>query len=155
MIEFGEHQELLESLSNPPAKKAKMATEHDTQENKKGGKPYRAKSSAEACKKHKPNTKRNSKEPWCKLHGPGHWTDDCKVVKQQIENMKSQWSAQHKSSYGKSNGAKYSSNKNPKKRGYYTKEEVNEMIQQKISKQVKDSRDSESDTEKSLYNFEK
>ena len=48
VIEFGESQEILESLSNPPAKKAKLATENDTQDNEKGGTPYRAKSSEEA-----------------------------------------------------------------------------------------------------------
>ena len=92
VIEFGERQETLESLSGPPAKKAKKATEKDTQDNRKGGKPYRAKSSAEA--KYKNNNSPNCTKLYCKLHGPGHWTDDCKVVQQQINNMKAVHDAQ-------------------------------------------------------------
>ena len=69
VIEFWERQETLESLSSPPAKKTKKATGKDTQDNHKGGKPYRAKSSAEA--KHKKEQSTQSHPAVLQVARPG------------------------------------------------------------------------------------
>ena len=114
VIEFAERQETIESLeADPPAKKAKKATEKDTQKTK-GGLPGRAKSSEEA------NSNRKSKG-YCRLHGPGHPTHDCKVLKDQADRMRSTQAAQHHSTYNRVKGKRPYGNT-------YNKEEVNKIV---------------------------
>ena len=65
---------------------------------------------------------------YCKLHGYGHSTDECKVLNKEISKMKSEWSTKN-SRFSKD------SKFNPKSR--FNKEDtfhINEIIDQRISK---------------------
>ena len=135
IIDFAERQETIEALEKGysegdthPAKKAKKAPEQAAPYKYKGGLPGRAKSSEEA-RRHASNSSHNPKAT-CHLHGPGHWTNDCKVLKDQAERMKANRAAQHPSTY----------NNQPKgKRPYgnnYSKEEVNKIVNLATKKAV-------------------
>ena len=87
VVDFAERQETIESFeADPPAEKAKKATEQAAQYKNKGGLPGHAKSSEEARRHASQNSTRNQK-PMCRLHGPGHWTSDCKVMLDQANRM--------------------------------------------------------------------
>jgi hypothetical protein len=127
IIDFAERQETMEALEKGysegdihPAKKAKKAPEQVASYKHKGGLPGRAKSSDEARRHASSNSGRSYKT--CRLHGPGHATEDCKVLMAQADNMKATRAAQHSSTY----------NNQPRtKRSYgnsYSKEEVNKIV---------------------------
>ena len=137
IIDFAERQETIESLEqglydgdNHPAKKAKKAPEQAAPYKTKGGLPGRAKSSYEARRHASSNSGRNSKAN-CRLHGPGHATEDCKVLMDQADRMKATRAAQHSSTYN---------NNQPRtKRSYgnnYSKEEVNKIVGLAMKKAV-------------------
>ena len=66
------------------------------------------------------NSTRNQK-PMCRLHGPGHWTNDCKLMLDQADRMKATRQAQLPNTYNKPKGKRpYGNN--------YTKEEVNKVV---------------------------
>ena len=121
VVNFAERQETIESFeSDPPAKKAKKATEQAAQYKNKGGLPGRAKSSEEA-RRHASQNSTPNQNPMCRLHGPGHWTNDCKVMLDQADRMRATRQAQHPKTYNKPKG------KRPY-RNNYTKEEVNTIV---------------------------
>ena len=66
----------------------------------------------------------------CRLHGPGHWTNDCKVLMDQADRMKATRAAQHPTlHYNKPKGKRpYGNN--------YTKEEVNKIVNLATKKAV-------------------
>lgn len=57
----------------------------------------------------------------CMLHGPGHSTDECKVLKDQAKKLKANWSAQHPQ----------------KKKSFQQKQELNAMVSNAIAKVFK------------------
>ena len=153
VIDFAERQETIESFeADPPAKTAKKATGQAAQYKHKGGLPGCAKSSDEARRHTSINSNCNSK-PMCRLHGAGHWTNDCKVLLDQADRMKATRQAQPPHTYGKPKGKRpYGNN--------YTKEEVNKIVnaahkrfltKQKASNKVSD-KDDDTDCELNHFN---
>jgi hypothetical protein len=153
IIDFAERQETIEAFeADPPAKKAKKAPEQAAQYKTKGGLTDRAKSSAEA-RRHASKNSNHGQKPVCRLHGPGHWTNDCKVMLDQADRMKATRQAQHPSTYDKPKGKRpYGNN--------YSKEEVNKIVnaatkkfltKQKVSNKVSD-KDSDTDAELNHFN---
>ena len=129
VIDFAERQETIESLeTDPPAKKAKKAPEQAAQYKTKGGQYGRAKSSEEA-RRHAPHNSTRNQKPMCRLHGPGHWTNDCKVLLDQADKMKATRAAQHPSTYNKPKGKRAYGNN-------YNKDEVNKIVNLATKKAV-------------------
>lgn len=90
--EFVEFCERLEGVEDDPeAKTNKESNEKKSQKNNK-------------FKKRTKPTESNEDKPVCMLHGPGHSTDECKVLKTQAKRMKASYDAQ--SSDGKKNWKK-------------------------------------------------
>ena len=153
VIEFGERQETLESIKSDgrPAKIPKKGTQKASEYKHKGGKPYRAKSSEEAKYKYNHQPKRSGK-PVCQLHGPGHWTDECKVLKDHIGKLR----AQHDARFQGNNYNKKYAKRDNKKRAYIPRDEINQLLKQaKVDKHDKMEEGEVRDAGEELNQFDK
>ena len=161
VIDFAERQETIENIEQSyaegdthPAKKNKKAPEQVAPYKYKGGLPGRAKSSHEARHHASSNSSRDPKAT-CRLHGPGHWTNDCKVLLDQADRMRATRQAQHPSTYNKQQPRTKRPHGNS-----FSKEKVNKMVSIATKKAVakamgsKPSADATGDSPQELNTFE-
>ena len=114
-----ERKEAIEAIEN--TNKGQKAKSGDADSKKKGAVSSRSTSGAASAAGKKKNS-HGQQQKSCALHGPGHSTDECKVLMAQAEKMKSAWESRS-SDYtrpSKSKKVKFSPSNN----------EMNEMMQQ-------------------------
>ena len=113
-----ERKEAIEAVENT-SNKSQKAKSGDADSKKQGAVSSRSTSGAASAGKKK-NQQTHQKK--CALHGPGHSTDECKVLLAQAEKMKSAWEARSNdyTRPSKSKKVKFSPSNN----------EMNEMMQQ-------------------------
>ena len=113
-----ERKEAIEAVENT-SNKSQKAKSGDADSKKQGAVSSRSTSGAASAGKMK-NQQTHQKK--CALHGPGHSTDECKVLLAQAEKMKSAWEARSNdyTRPSKSKKVKFSPSNN----------EMNEMMQQ-------------------------
>jgi len=80
--------------------------------------------------------------PVCLLHGPGHSTNECKVLKEQAKKMKANWAAQHPK----------------KKKAFQQKQELNAIVssavEEALKKKASKKRKAKTEEMKMIDNFE-
>ena len=78
--------------------------------------------------------------PTCLLHGPGHSTEDCKVLQAQVKKLKS--------SYSKKGSSTEPSSSSPSKGKFYSKKEIHTMVAKEVQKAWNNSSSSKSSKSK-------